>query len=156
MNAAFQRLQAFVQQNGRLPSRTDPANRAAPSSLRRPGRWGIVAAGVAIALVVLWPQAQPSRPTTPDDEDVAAEPGDVGPTPAPLPIGTPVPHLSLGLDAAEAERIAGPPMFRSAERWEYGPSEIRFVDGKVSGWYSSPLRPLPVENPPNIAATRTE
>ncbi len=35
-------------------------------------------------------------------------------------------------------------MFRSDDRWEYGPSEIRFTDGKTSGWYSSPLRPLPV------------
>ncbi len=65
--------------------------------------------------------------------------------PEPAPIGAPADRLRVGLDAAEAERIAGPPMFRSRERWEYGPSEIRFVDGKVAGWYSSPLRPLPVD-----------
>jgi hypothetical protein len=150
VNAAFQRLQAFLREHGRLPGSLDQ-NRPSPAPVRSAGhRWALGALGIAVAAVVLWPQAEttgiepsltaptraaePSTPTAP-----APDPGD----PA-APIGRRAERIELGLSAADVERLAGPPMFRSRERWEYGPSEIRFTDGLVSGWYSSPLRPLPV------------
>jgi hypothetical protein len=152
VNAAFQRLQAFAQRHGRLPSPLDTPHRTVPPVRRGPGRWAMTAFVVAAALVVLWPQSRPAE-RAPAEDDVAEPSNDI---PAPLPrltaIGTPTPQLRLGLDASEAERIAGPPLFRSAERWEYGPSEIRFTDGKVSGWHSSPLRPLPVDDMPRSPA----
>ncbi|WP_281187141.1 hypothetical protein [Aquimonas voraii] len=39
----------------------------------------------------------------------------------------------------------GPPLVLQADLWEYGPSHIRFERGRVVGWYSSPLKPLPVD-----------
>jgi hypothetical protein len=56
-------------------------------------------------------------------------------------------ELKLGSTLAEVEALLGPPLLRSEDAWEYGPSHVRFEGGRVSGWYSSPLRPLPVDRP---------
>uniref|UniRef100_A0A0S6YVV0 Uncharacterized protein n=1 Tax=Mizugakiibacter sediminis TaxID=1475481 RepID=A0A0S6YVV0_9GAMM len=41
--------------------------------------------------------------------------------------------------------ILGRPAYAHDDTWEYGPSRIEFAAGRVSGWYSSPLAPLPVD-----------
>jgi hypothetical protein len=109
---------------------------------------------IAAAALILWPQAQPvDDPTRLGDEgamDAWVPPPAVASSPA--GIGLPTDRLRVGLDPEAVERLAGPPLFRSAERWEYGPSEVRFTDGKVSGWYSSALRPLPVGDTPSFPA----
>jgi hypothetical protein len=56
-------------------------------------------------------------------------------------------QLKLGSTLAEVESLLGPPLLRNEDTWEYGPSHVRFERGRVSGWYSSPLRPLPVDRP---------
>lgn len=153
VNAAFQRLQAFVRQHGRLPGRSDLA---APPPQRRSGRrWAIGALALAAAVVVLWPQARRSdaRPTGDAPTEIRLPPVIPDRAPEPPSLGAATTHLEVGLEASEVERLAGPPMFRSAERWEYGPSEIRFTKGRVSGWYSSPLRPLPVDDMPSFPTT---
>ncbi len=61
------------------------------------------------------------------------------------PAGVEAPYIDVGSSAAEVLRIQGEPLFRSATRWDYGPSHIEFRDDRVSGWYSSPLRPLRVK-----------
>jgi hypothetical protein len=38
--------------------------------------------------------------------------------------------------------MLGEPDSVHGNRWEYGPSWVRFEDGRVSDWYSSPLREL--------------
>ncbi len=53
-------------------------------------------------------------------------------------------RIRIGSSHKEVLRIQGEPLFRSETRWDYGPSFIEFQDGKVSGWHSSPLRPLRV------------
>ncbi len=53
-------------------------------------------------------------------------------------------RIYIGSSQREVLRIQGEPLFRSETRWDYGPSFIEFQDGKVSGWHSSPLRPLRV------------
>lgn len=59
-------------------------------------------------------------------------------------------HLQLGMDHDAVIALIGEPVSRSAgdAHWLYGPSWLRFECGRVSDWYSSPLRPLRV-------ATRT-
>lgn len=59
------------------------------------------------------------------------------------------------MTAIDVARIAGEPMLRSPERWDYGPSEVRFERGKVVGWHVSPLRPLPVVSEDESAAAAT-
>ena len=50
-----------------------------------------------------------------------------------------------GVDAAQVHAIMGEPLHMSEAQWDYGPSWIAFRCGKVSDWYSSPLRPLRVK-----------
>lgn len=54
--------------------------------------------------------------------------------------------LSLGMSEEEVLVIEGEPTRRGAERWEYGPSWVRFEQGAVADWYSSPLRSLRVDS----------
>lgn len=53
--------------------------------------------------------------------------------------------ITLGMSAARARAIQGEPLNTDKTRWDYGPSWIDLRCGRVSGWYSSPLRPLRVE-----------
>ena len=154
VNAAFRRLEAFHRRHGRLPGTTDPRRipaTASPGSTPRRGRWLIAASVLAVALFVAWPQVPPPGTEVPaadgSTRDVAVDDALNGAgvaADAAAPLGERVELIDFGTPAADVERLAGPPMFRSAERWQYGPSEVRFADGFVSGWHSSPLRPLPV------------
>jgi hypothetical protein len=42
----------------------------------------------------------------------------------------------------DVREALGEPSSVHGERWEYGPSWVRFDDGRVVDWYSSPLRSL--------------
>lgn len=53
--------------------------------------------------------------------------------------------LRLGADRARVKRIQGMPVNANANRWDYGPSWIEFDCGRVVDWYSSPSRPLRVD-----------
>jgi hypothetical protein len=154
VNAAFQRLQAFGRRHGRLPGHHDAVPRPQASVRRGSPRWAVGVVAIAAAVLILWPLSPPGdSPNRPGDEaamDASPPPPDVASYPA--GIGLPPDRLELGLEPEAVERLAGPPLFRSAERWEYGPSEVRFTDGKVSGWYSSALRPLPVGDTPSFPA----
>lgn len=154
VNAAFQRLQAFAHRHGRLPGHHDPAPR-----LRQPPRtggrgWMAGALAIAAVFVVLWPQSRPTQAPARTEAESApsATPFATIASPERPALGLPADRLQAGLEPHEVERIAGAPMFRSAERWEYGPSEVRFTNGRVSGWYSSALRPLPVGDTPSFPA----
>ncbi|QDE39374.1 J domain-containing protein [Luteibacter pinisoli] len=52
--------------------------------------------------------------------------------------------LDIGMKDDEVVALEGEPTLRSADRWEYGPSWVRFEGGAVVDWYSSPLRTLHV------------
>ena len=54
-------------------------------------------------------------------------------------------HIRIGSTEAHVEGLLGPPLVLQVDLWEYGPSHVRFQRGRVVGWYSSPLKPLPVE-----------
>jgi hypothetical protein len=54
--------------------------------------------------------------------------------------------LAIGMKDDEVTALEGEPTLRSADRWEYGPSWVRFEGGSVVDWYSSPLRTLHVRS----------
>lgn len=49
-----------------------------------------------------------------------------------------------GMGKNTVRDILGEPLDMHALRWSYGPSWVEFRCDEVVGWYSSPLRPLPV------------
>jgi hypothetical protein len=55
-------------------------------------------------------------------------------------------RIRVGSTEAEVERLMGTPIAAGPDLWEYGPSHVRFERGRVVGWYSSPLLPLPVDS----------
>lgn len=60
-------------------------------------------------------------------------------------------HIAPGQGKNTVRNILGEPLDMHALRWTYGPSWVEFRCDKVVGWYSSPLRPLPV----SMAAAQT-
>jgi len=59
----------------------------------------------------------------------------------------PVVSIALGMTTDEVIAIEGEPTRRADDRWEYGPSWVRFEGDQVVDWYSSPLRALHVGSP---------
>lgn len=53
-------------------------------------------------------------------------------------------EIALGQGKDTVRNILGEPLDMHALRWTYGPSWVEFRCDKVVGWYSSPLRPLPL------------
>lgn len=122
----------------------DPALPASPYRSRgRRFALGGIALGLAVG-VFGWPRHEavegPGQPLLP------AAAGSLG-------LGEPVQRepqrarIKLGYTQAEVEALLGPPLLRNEDDWEYGPSHVRFERGRVVGWYSSPMRPLPVDRP---------
>jgi hypothetical protein len=64
--------------------------------------------------------------------------------------------LIVGMDEGGVRRIQGEPAFLSTDRWEYGPSYVRFERHKVVGWYSSPLYPLKTGPPSRRTSKNTD
>ncbi len=112
---------------------------ASPEQVDRPvRRRRYLIAGAALALLLYWLGLQRGGAPSLDP----AGPGDeVAP-------GLFQPHalqLGLGMDEKLARDILGEPDDESATRWDYGPSWVELQCGKVAGWYSSPQRPLRVD-----------
>ncbi len=54
--------------------------------------------------------------------------------------------ITPGMGKDTVRDILGEPLDMHAMRWTYGPSWVEFRCDNVVGWYSSPLRPLPVSD----------
>lgn len=110
------------------------------------GRRGWVLLGTLALLVVLAyldapGQAARIAPASPDpwfSTQDAAGPGQVLMAPE---------KLALGMDMALVITIQGRPSYREGDVWEYGPSWLRFDEGQLVEWYSSPLYRLEVSTP---------
>lgn len=50
------------------------------------------------------------------------------------------------MEKAEVRQILGEPLDQHELRWNYGPSWVEFRCDRVTGWYSSPQRPLRVRD----------
>jgi hypothetical protein len=92
----------------------------------------IVVAIVALAWLLFPPDEATDQSTEPGRSSMAE--ADSRETSAPI--------LSIGMDESGVRRVQGEPAFLSADRWEYGPSYVRFERHRVVGWYSSPVYPL--------------
>lgn len=75
---------------------------------------------------------------------------------APFDFVQPDAKIRLGTDAAWVHRVEGAPINAEIDHWDYGPSWVEFRKGKVSDWYSSPLRPLKVASPRPLPTARKE
>ncbi|BDU21873.1 hypothetical protein DYGSA30_33300 [Dyella sp. GSA-30] len=66
----------------------------------------------------------------------------IAPSTAEMPEKPVVSTLALGMSSENVRAIEGEPTLIRDDRWEYGPSWIRFENGEVVDWYSSPLQSL--------------
>jgi hypothetical protein len=105
-------------------------------------RWWLAFGVMAIGAVAwsTWPSSQASQEMDGEDTEDARISGGAS---APSALQA----LSLGMLPDEVIGIEGEPTRRADGRWEYGPSWIRFEQGVVVDWYSSPLRRLRTESP---------
>lgn len=110
-----------------------------PRERRMPLITWFAAVGLGVGAVVwgLWPSPYV---TEADTEAVAVA--------ARAPAHDAAAVLALGMSPDEVLAVEGEPTRRGEERWEYGPSWVRFEGGVVADWYSSPLRAL------NVTSTR--
>jgi len=122
---------------GSVESSASPiARKRAPTSERR---WLLVAGLVVVGLGVWALVPDPDRV----DPSVEGVPEVVADVVAPAADAA---SLAIGMKDNEVTAIEGEPTLRSADRWEYGPSWVRFEGGSVVDWYSSPLRTLHVRS----------
>lgn len=146
----------FHRRHGRLPGVAAPVSRFAgpgadtvraaqrswvapvppPASPHTRSRWLILLAVVATG-VLLWDVAPRAMLTEATAQIPANDDGD----PADSVVR---PVLSIGMSSDRVRAIEGDPIATRGNRWEYGPSWIGFDHDVVTGWYSSPLRPLHV------------
>ncbi len=138
----------FERRHGRLPGAVDvrspqaragrPATPRAVTALpsRRRMRWPLLVLAVAAGSAwLLWDSTPPpAAPTTPAQSMPAGVP-DQPEQAAPA-------MLEMGMDTDAVRTIEGEPVLIDGDRWEYGPSWVRFENDKLADWYSSPLRPL--------------
>jgi hypothetical protein len=149
----------FYDRHGRLPgsnrttpnpfghARTRPETQVQSRSRSRIWIFAIVAAA-AVTLCVVLPSVEFAAP----DRETRA-------TSIQMPAGSEEHRartLNKGMDESDVRRIQGEPTLAATDRWEYGPSSVRFEHHKLVGWYSSPLRPLKIGVPLGPAARNVD
>lgn len=104
----------------------------------------MIALGIAAVCVLLWNVGSLSQ-----NANVTSPKVSEAETTTSTPENTPL--LALGMSSESVHAIEGDPDLIEDDRWEYGPSWVRFEHGQVVDWYSSPLRPLEVsvDTPPS-------
>lgn len=149
ITALYGAAMEFQRQHGRLPGATlrvrfpvpeanAPSGRVAlPSRHSTSRRSGIVVLVAALVVAVLVWNGVAWSPSPPDASVRASDTRG-------LPLGSAVntPALEIGMSSDQVRSIEGEPTGIHDDRWEYGPSWIRFEHDEVVDWYSSPLRTL--------------
>lgn len=157
LNVLYDNALAFQQTHGRLPGgrmRAPMANPAAATPDYQPasgigevapasgrGRGLRLAGLLLLTLLLYWLGLGMKEGGAP-----SLDPAGPGDHVAPGLLQPQMPDLALGMDKALARKVLGPADNESASRWDYGPSWVEFQCGQVTGWYSSPMRPLRVAN----------
>lgn len=168
LTTLYSAAMAFQRQHGRLPGamhvralRQVPAAvepmavvappRPAPPAARRL----LVLTGVGVLGALLWSMLSSHPPTEsadglPIDGSPIASTAVTAAMPASAATRSSSPlMIHAGSSSDSVRHIEGDPLIISQDRWEYGPSWIRFEQGRVVEWYSSPVRPLrTLGNPP--------
>ncbi|MCE5234142.1 MAG: DnaJ domain-containing protein [Mizugakiibacter sp.] len=148
--AARRRLRDHQLRFGRLPHAAElepapaPPRAASPRPPHRRPRRGRALAALALLALGIWSLTEFGRPvrtpTAPAPATTDAPSATDGPTPPPRET-----LIRVGSPQQDVRALLGVPTFARGNVWEYGPSRIEFDAGRVSGWYSSPLAPLPVD-----------
>ena len=113
---------------------------------QRGSRWLLVALAAA-GLGWLWWGSGPQVPDPTSGPIATTTSAQLRDRPAP-PSSTPPQHLELGMDSGTVRTLEGEPVMINGQRWDYGPSWIRFEGNHVVDWYSSQLRPLKASRSP--------
>jgi hypothetical protein len=124
---------------------------ASPATVRRGGRsaapprrlgwrWLVGASAIVAVTLVTMPELLEPPALTPFNRDLGIAPAGRGDAAAAAG------GIRIGSSMADVLRIQGAPTRRGDGVWEYGPSFVRFEDGVVRDWHSSPLQPLRVEH----------
>jgi len=133
---------ATVAATPRSPPAATSADPAGSSGGLRAGAWLL---GIAVVALVVWTL---SRLAELEDamvpEPAVAARAHVPPAP---PVSRTA-GIRVGMRADDVLRVMGEPVARTDERWDYGPSWIRFDQGRIVDWYSSPLRALRIDRAP--------
>jgi len=159
--AQYDAAVTFEREHGRLPGSANRARFAVPEAsvqVRRPkaaprrGPWRrttLVLGLLAISLGMLWWDMATQAPLpSATDNGHAADPA---PVQAQAKART-APVLALGMTSEQVRDIEGEPTGVRGDRWEYGPSWVRFEDDHVVEWHNSPLHSLgPVARSPDAA-----
>lgn len=153
LTALYGAAMEFHRQHGRLPGaiQTRPFQYVPPPRpavtvpvedppKKRP-RWWLLVPVAVLATWMLWPADHPAP--TADGDSTATEAADNSQPASSSSVG-----LKLGMSADAVRAIEGEPVIIGDDRWDYGPSWVRFQDHKLAGWYSSPLRPLKIADAP--------
>ncbi|MCW8807872.1 MAG: J domain-containing protein [Rhodanobacter sp.] len=145
--ALYTTAMEFHREHGRLPGAARmrqphlgnaiPASQRIPIGTSRPqSRQWLFLLAAAVAVWMLRPTSPPGPTTAPTTHAQADGYPDQSQS-------LPVPLLTRGMDSTSVRaREGAPDSISPGERWEYGSSWIRFDNGKVTDWYSSPLHPL--------------
>jgi hypothetical protein len=155
LNRLYEAAMEFQRLHGRLPGAARPlargnheartaalSERAAQPRARR-ARWRyVLPAALGLALVLLLPAREPPPAESVERHATASSTRSAAPSP---PVRSAL--ITIGMASAQAREIQGEPLSGHDERWDYGPSWIALRCGKVTDWYSSPLRPLRVATP---------
>ncbi len=152
LTASYRRLLDFHRARGRLPGQrlasAAPGARGddavvVPQPRARTGRHAPVLLGLlALGALIVAPRFDSGFPRDAGANDAHA-------TDAAALIDTgDKPHargLRAGDSKARVRALLGAPILQSDTVWEYGPSHVNFDHGRVVSWYSSPLKPLRVD-----------
>lgn len=113
---------------------------ARPTSSRRGMLLAVLSIIALLVLIVSWDWNAPAANKPAADSDIRTDPGA-----AKIAESTGI--VELGMDSATVLAIQGEPVNVRDDQWEYGPSWLRFEEGKLVDWYSSPLYRLKVATP---------
>jgi hypothetical protein len=113
--------------------RQPPPARMPPASGRR---WLLGLAVLLLLILALSPELEldAPEPPPPASRDRTGLPA----------AAAPAAGIRIGSSEAEVLHVQGEPHLRSDTLWEYGPSWVRFENGRVQDWHNSPLHPLKV------------
>jgi len=154
----------FEREHGRLPGaitarhvqratvQADIVAPSIPKQARAPARrsrWLLITLAAAGVGWFWWSSSPPAPSSTPGSV-TAVTSAAARESPAP-PSSTLPQHLELGMDSGAVRTLEGEPVMINGQRWDYGPSWIRFEDNHVIDWYSSQLRPLKAPRSPGEA-----
>lgn len=153
LTALYGAAMEFHRQHGRLPgamhvrsfqpaaARVEAIAPVSPAPNRRT-RWWLLLPLAALVVWMAWPAESPAPRTA--DGDTVSDTSDEDPQ---TTATTSAAVLAIGMTPVQVRAIEGEPVIIGDDRWDYGPSWVRFEQHKLAGWYSSPLHPLKVAGP---------